>query len=134
MSRLFILNSNRAKLYAAGVPNRSTSKVVPTPTRALLNRQFNACGSPRTSLQVSKVGVNCRNGIRASDLNMSAGVLNELSIAQRKGTSTQMLAKQAITMMTAFDPFLELVQSKFSIFYFTTEAQRTRRQTTRSES
>jgi len=26
-----------------------------------------------------------------------------------------MLAKQAITMITAFDPFLELVQSKFSM-------------------
>jgi hypothetical protein len=41
--------------------------------------------------------------------------LNELSIAQRKGITTQMLAKQAITMITAFDPFLELVQSKFSM-------------------
>src|SRR5215469_9639719 len=115
MSRLFILNSNRAKLYAAGVPKRSTSKVVPTPTKALLNRQFNACGSPKTSVHVSNVGVNCRNGINEPGLKISAGVLKELSIAQRKGTTTQMLAKHAITIITAFEPFLELVQSKFSM-------------------
>jgi hypothetical protein len=48
-------------------------------------------------------------------LNISAGVLKELSTAQRKGITTQMLAKQAITMITTFEPFLELVQSKFSM-------------------
>src|ERR1700730_302102 len=106
---------------------RSTSKVVPTPTKALLNKQFSACGSPRTSVQVSKVGENCKNGMNAPGLNISAGVLNELLIAQRNGIATQMVARQAITITMAFEPFFELIHRRFSIFYFTTETQRPQR-------
>jgi hypothetical protein len=41
--------------------------------------------------------------------------LKELTIAQKKGITTQMVATQAITMMTAFEPFLELVHNRFSM-------------------
>src|SRR5260221_13455979 len=93
----------------------STSSVVPTPTNALLNRQFRACGSPMTFLHASSVGINWRNGMIAPGLKMSAWVFRELSMAQRKGTATQIAARHAIAIATSFDAHFELRQSRFSI-------------------
>src|ERR1700730_4618419 len=115
MSLLFILlNSNRARLYAAGVPISNTKTVVLSPTNALLKKQVRSWGSYITLFHTSSVGVNCKNGMSAPGLNISRSVLSELSIAQRNGTTTQTAARQAMAIAMNLDTHFELRQSGFS--------------------
>src|SRR5246127_409636 len=109
MSLLFLLlNSNRARLYAAGVPISNTKTVVVSPTNALLKKQVRSWGSYITLFHTSNVGVNCKNGISAPGLNRSISFLSELSIAQRNGTTTQTVARQAIAIAMNLDIHFEL--------------------------
>src|SRR5260221_9148558 len=115
MSLLFILlNSNRARLYAAGVPISNTKTVVLSPTNALLKKQVRSWRSDITVFHTSSVGVNCKNGMMACGLNISISVLSELSTAQRNGTTTQTAARQAMVIAMNLDTHFELRPRGFS--------------------
>jgi hypothetical protein len=63
---------------------------------------------------MSSLGVNCRNGIIAPGLKISASDLIELSNAHKNGIVTQITARPAIVIAMAFDAHFELLHSTFS--------------------
>src|SRR5258708_19538137 len=73
---------------------------------------------------MSSLGVNCKNGIIAPGLNISASDFSELSTAHRNGTATQIAANPAIVITMAFDVHLELRHSTFSTAKFSRNTQK----------